>query len=163
RIAGVRDRRVRPAVSEPAGPSGCRLPARRPGGHRRAAARAEDERVARPGTGGREPCRRRRQPADLAGGEKSARRLHAARAAGEPPIGSLGASGPMAQIKAGRLRGLAVSARARLAALPDVPTLAELGYAIEDYVWIGLFAPAGTPMTVMQSINDAARKAVQLP
>ena len=83
--------------------------------------------------------------------------------AGEPPIGSLGASGPMAQIKAGKLRALAVSARARLAALPDVPTLGELGYAIEDYVWIGIFAPAGTPMPALQALNDAARKAVQVP
>jgi tripartite-type tricarboxylate transporter receptor subunit TctC len=82
---------------------------------------------------------------------------------GEPPIGSLGVSGPMAQIKAGKLRALAVSARARLAALPDVPTLGELGYAIEDYVWIGIFAPAGTPMPALQALNDAARKAVQLP
>ena len=82
--------------------------------------------------------------------------------AGEPPIASLGASGPMAQIKAGRLRALAVSAHARLAALPDVPTLGELGYAgMEDYVWIGLFAPAGTPQSVLQAMNDAARKAVQ--
>ncbi len=84
--------------------------------------------------------------------------------AGEPPIGSLGASGPMAQIKAGRLRALAVSARARLAALPDVPTLGELGYqGMEDYVWIGFFAPAGTPSPALQAVNEAARKAVQQP
>src|SRR2546430_1445975 len=82
--------------------------------------------------------------------------------AGEPPVASLGAAGPMAQIKAGRLRALAVSSRSRLAALPEVPTLAELGYAgMEDYVWIGLFAPAGTPQGVLQAMNDAARKAVQ--
>ena len=88
----------------------------------------------------------------------------AAVVAGEPPIGSLGASGPMAQIKAGRLRALAVSARARLSALPDVPTLGELGFqGMEDYVWIGLFAPAGTPANVLQAVNDAARKAVQVP
>lgn len=88
----------------------------------------------------------------------------AAVVAGEPPIGSLGASGPMAQIKAGRLRALAVSARARLSALPGVPTLGELGFrGMEDYVWIGLFAPAGTPPNVLEALNDAARKAVQVP
>src|SRR5438046_3747698 len=70
---------------------------------------------------------------------------------GEPPIGSLGAAGPMSQIKAGRLRALAVSSGKRLASLPDVPTLGELGYSgMEDYVWIGLFAPAGTSREALQ-------------
>ena len=83
---------------------------------------------------------------------------------GQPPIASLGVSGPIAQIKAGKLRALAVSSRERLAALPDVPTLGELGYAgMEDYVWIGLFAPAGTPPAVLEKLNQAARKAVQMP
>jgi tripartite-type tricarboxylate transporter receptor subunit TctC len=80
---------------------------------------------------------------------------------GQPPIASLGVSGPIAQIKAGRLRALAVSSGRRLQALPDVPTLIELGYGdMEDYVWIGLFAPAGTPQEVLQKLNDAARKSV---
>ena len=88
----------------------------------------------------------------------------AAVVSGQPPIASLGVSGPIAQIKAGRLRALAVSARARLAALPDVPTLGELGYAgMEDYVWIGFFAPAGTPQAVLEKLNDAVLKAVRTP
>src|SRR5262249_24880595 len=87
----------------------------------------------------------------------------AALLAGEPPIGSLGASGPMAQIKAGRLRALAVSARARLAALPEGAALAGLGYALGGYVWIGVLAPAGTPVPALQALNDAARKAVAVP
>jgi tripartite-type tricarboxylate transporter receptor subunit TctC len=83
---------------------------------------------------------------------------------GQPPIASLGVSGPIAQIKAGRLRALAVSARARLAALPEVPTLGELGYpGMEDYVWIGFFAPAGTPQAVLAKLNDAVLKAVRTP
>jgi len=83
---------------------------------------------------------------------------------GQPPIGSLGAAGPISQIKAGRLRALAVSGSHRLAALPEVPTLGELGFAgMEDYVWIGLFAPAGTSQETMQKLNGAVLKVVQAP
>jgi tripartite-type tricarboxylate transporter receptor subunit TctC len=76
--------------------------------------------------------------------------------AGEPPIGCMAGSGPMANIKSGRLRALAVSSARRLNQLPDVPTLGELGYAgMEDYTWVGIFAPAGTPADVLQKLNGA--------
>ena len=76
--------------------------------------------------------------------------------AGEPPIGCMAGSGPMANIKSGRLRALAVSSARRLSQLPDVPTLGELGYAgMEDYTWVGIFAPAGTPADVLQKLNGA--------
>jgi len=75
---------------------------------------------------------------------------------GEPPIGCMAGSAPMANIKAGKLRALAVSSSRRLAQLPDVPTLTELGYTgMEDYTWVGVFAPAGTPADVVQKLNDA--------
>jgi len=75
---------------------------------------------------------------------------------GEPPIGCMAGSAPMANIKAGKLRALAVSSGKRLAQLPDVPTLTELGYTgMEDYTWVGIFAPAGTPTDVVQKLNDA--------
>jgi len=75
---------------------------------------------------------------------------------GEPPIGCMAGSAPMANIKAGKLRALAVSSAKRLAQLPDVPTLAELGYSgMEDYTWVGIFAPAGTPAEVVQKLNEA--------
>ncbi|HEX6529422.1 MAG TPA: tripartite tricarboxylate transporter substrate binding protein [Burkholderiales bacterium] len=75
---------------------------------------------------------------------------------GEPPIGCMAGSAPMANIKSGKLRALAVSSSKRLAQLPDVPTLGELGYTgMEDYTWVGIFAPAGTPADVVQKLNDA--------
>jgi tripartite-type tricarboxylate transporter receptor subunit TctC len=48
--------------------------------------------------------------------------------------------------------------------MPDVPTLGELGYpGMEDYTWVGLFAPAGTPQAIVQRLNDVVLKAVQAP
>ena len=83
---------------------------------------------------------------------------------GEPPIGCMAGSGPMANIKAGKLRALAVSSAKRLPQLPDVPTLGELGYGgMEDYTWVGVFAPAGTPRDIAQKLNDAVLKSVQDP
>jgi tripartite-type tricarboxylate transporter receptor subunit TctC len=46
---------------------------------------------------------------------------------------------------------LAISSAKRLASLPDVPTLNELGFTgMEDYTWVGLFAPAGIPPEALQ-------------
>jgi tripartite-type tricarboxylate transporter receptor subunit TctC len=82
----------------------------------------------------------------------------------QPPIGSLAGSAPMPHIKSGKLRALAVSSDKRLASLPDVPTLNELGYpGMEDYTWVGLFVPAGTPQEIVQKLNDAVLKGVQSP
>jgi tripartite-type tricarboxylate transporter receptor subunit TctC len=46
---------------------------------------------------------------------------------------------------------------------PDVPTLKELGYDVEYYLWIGLFAPKATPAPVMKSLRDAVKQAVEDP
>jgi tripartite-type tricarboxylate transporter receptor subunit TctC len=76
------------------------------------------------------------------------------------------ASGPSAvigQIKGGKLRALASWGDKRLASLPDVPTFKELGYNAEFYIWSGLFAPAGTPATIVQTLRSAARRAVEDP
>jgi len=81
---------------------------------------------------------------------------------GQPPIGSMAAGGPMANIKAGKLRVLAVSSAQRIPALPEVPTLGELGFGgMEDYTWVGLFAPAGTPADIVQRLNAAVLNAVR--
>jgi tripartite-type tricarboxylate transporter receptor subunit TctC len=64
-----------------------------------------------------------------------------------------------AQMKAGKLRPLAGFGAQRSPALPDVPTMKELGYNIEFYLWVGLFAPKGTPAAVITTLRDAARRA----
>jgi tripartite-type tricarboxylate transporter receptor subunit TctC len=76
------------------------------------------------------------------------------------------ASGPSAvigQLKGGKLRALASWGEKRLASLPEVPTFKELGYNAEFYIWSGLFAPAGTPGPVLQTLRNAARRAVEDP
>ncbi len=68
------------------------------------------------------------------------------------------------QIKAGRLRALAISAAARDAALPDVPTSAEAGLpAFQVNFWSGLVAPTGTPPEVVSTLNTALRQALAGP
>jgi tripartite-type tricarboxylate transporter receptor subunit TctC len=58
-------------------------------------------------------------------------------------------------IRAGRLRALATPAPSRLPALPEVPTLVELGYAVEVRDWTGIVVPAGTPKPVIARIDSA--------
>jgi tripartite-type tricarboxylate transporter receptor subunit TctC len=83
---------------------------------------------------------------------------------GEPPIGCMAISGPLAQVKAGKLRALAVSSAKRIPALPDVPTFAEAGFpGIEDYTWVGVFLPAGTPAAIAQKLNQAVNRAIESP
>ena len=68
------------------------------------------------------------------------------------------------QIRAGKLRALAVTSAKRSDALPDLPTLGELGIAGYDVgTWWGLLAPAGTPQAVIVKLNAAVAKAVALP
>jgi len=82
--------------------------------------------------------------------------------AGEPPIGSLAVTAPLGFIKAGRLRALAISSSKRSPQLPDVPTFAELGYPeIQDYTWVGFFAPAGTSADVVGKLNDAINRTLK--
>jgi tripartite-type tricarboxylate transporter receptor subunit TctC len=68
-----------------------------------------------------------------------------------------------AHIKSGKLRPLAASGATRHPYFPDVPTLRELGYDVEYYLWIGLFAPKGIPANAMKALRDAVRGAVEDP
>lgn len=67
-------------------------------------------------------------------------------------------------IKAGKLRGLAVTTGERAPSMPDLPTVAESGLpGYESYTWNALFAPAGTPPEVVVRINEAAVTALSDP
>jgi tripartite-type tricarboxylate transporter receptor subunit TctC len=70
---------------------------------------------------------------------------------------STGPASVTQQIKAGKLRALAHWGDGRLAALPDVPSLKELGVPITYAQWSGLFVPANTPPAVVEKIRQAAK------
>ena len=68
------------------------------------------------------------------------------------------------QLKAGKLRALATTARSRIAPLPDLPTVAELGYRdFEVEVWFGLVVPARTPKGAVSQLGEWFTAAMQAP
>ena len=67
------------------------------------------------------------------------------------------------QVKAGKLRALAVSSTRRSPVLPDTPTLRELGYNIEGSAWYGFLAPAATPADTVRRLNAALVAAIRSP
>ena len=70
----------------------------------------------------------------------------------------------LAQVQAHTLRALAVMSPKRLPTLPDVPTVAELGFPKATVQgWVGLHAPAGTPPAVLKALETAVAKALQSP
>jgi tripartite-type tricarboxylate transporter receptor subunit TctC len=75
-----------------------------------------------------------------------------------------GAPAVLPHVRSGRLRALAVSSRQRIAALPEVPTVAESGFPgfVADQ-WYGVVAPAGTPAAVVAKLNAEINKALALP
>ena len=66
-----------------------------------------------------------------------------------------------AQMKAGKLRALACFSPKRASAAPDVPTLKELGYDVEFSIWVGLFAPKGTPDPIVAKVRAETKKVVE--
>jgi tripartite-type tricarboxylate transporter receptor subunit TctC len=66
------------------------------------------------------------------------------------------------QVRAGKVRALAVTAHQRSVLAPDVPSVAELGYPqLESLAWIGLLAPAGTPSTVVAKLSAETARGMQ--
>lgn len=75
-----------------------------------------------------------------------------------------GAPAVLPHVRSGRLRALAVSSAQRMATLPEVPTVAESGYAgFEADQWYGVVAPAGTPAALVARLNIEINKALALP
>jgi len=72
-------------------------------------------------------------------------------------------SATLPHVKAGKLRPLANFAATRSKVLPDVPTLKELGFDVEYYLWVGIFAPRGTPPEIVTTLRAAIDKAAHSP
>ena len=70
-------------------------------------------------------------------------------------------SATLQHVKAGKLRPLAIFGATRSKHLPDVPTLKELGYDVEYYLWAGIFAPKGTPPAIVTTLRAAIGQAAQ--
>jgi len=67
-------------------------------------------------------------------------------------------------VRAGRLRGIAVTGSKRSEALPSVPTVAESGFpGFEDYTWVGALMPAGTPSEAVNRVSEEIDKLLKMP
>ncbi len=69
----------------------------------------------------------------------------------------------LAHLQAGKLTALGLAADKRLEILPDVPTMAELGFKVEASYWFGLVAPAGTPPAVVARLEKALADVLAMP
>ena len=82
--------------------------------------------------------------------------------AGRTQAFSAGTPALLPHIRSGRLRAIAVGTPARLPALPDVPTVAEMGYPkFESVQWYGMLAPAATPALIVQRLQEESAKALR--
>jgi tripartite-type tricarboxylate transporter receptor subunit TctC len=82
--------------------------------------------------------------------------------AGRTDASSAGMPALGAQIRAGKLRAIAVGTQQRIPALPDVPTVAEQGYKdFETSQWYGIHAPAGTPPELVKRLQEECYKALR--
>ena len=82
--------------------------------------------------------------------------------AGRTQATSAGLPALLPHIKSGKLRAIAVGTPQRLAALPDVPTVAEMGFKeFETSQWYGILAPAGTPRDIVKRLQEESLKALK--
>ncbi len=82
--------------------------------------------------------------------------------AGRTQASSAGLPALGAYIRSGKLRAIAVGTSERISALPDVPTVAELGFKnFETSQWYGMLAPAGTPADIVKRLQEESYKALK--
>jgi tripartite-type tricarboxylate transporter receptor subunit TctC len=88
----------------------------------------------------------------------------AAAMGGEIELASVAMPPAVPMIKAGKVRGIAVTSDRRVAALPDVPTVAESGFpGFADYTWVGLFLPLHAPPEIVAKLNAEVEKLLSQP
>lgn len=87
-----------------------------------------------------------------------------ATAGNQIPLASVALPAALALAKAGKVKPLAVTGAKRLGSLPDVPTVAELGFPGFNFTtWVGVFAPAGTPQAVLARLNSESNLILFIP
>ena len=83
---------------------------------------------------------------------------------GQIPFGVVDVPSAISNVRAGKLRALAVTSKTRIAAAPEVPTFEEAGVpGFEAVGWFGSVAPAGTPKAIIDRLNAETRAALALP
>ncbi len=83
---------------------------------------------------------------------------------GQVPLGVVDVPSALSNVRAGKLRALAVTAKRRISAAPEVPTFEEAGVpGYEAIGWFGVVAPAGTPRPIVERLNAEIRAALQDP
>ena len=82
--------------------------------------------------------------------------------AGRTQASSAGLPALSAHIKSGKLRAIAVGTQQRISQLPDVPTVAEIGFKdFETSQWYGILVPAGTPADIVRRVQEESLKALR--
>ena len=84
-------------------------------------------------------------------------------AAGQIKVGFVATTGVLEHVRAGRLKGLAISSSERTSLAPDIPTIAEAGYDFRRETYFVLAVPAGTPEPIAALLEREARSALQSP
>jgi tripartite-type tricarboxylate transporter receptor subunit TctC len=83
---------------------------------------------------------------------------------GDTQVAFLNVASSASQIRAGKLKPIAVVNHERLPAYPDVPTMAEVGFpGVGTIAWNAMFAPAATPRPALETLHKAAVEAMQVP